>query len=62
MGTVAETRYMYAHREIRTFLLENTDTLVQDDSGIPVSFFTPEGWELRLFGSYPGPISLFKER
>jgi len=45
---------------IRGFLLENTGTLVQDDSGIPVSFFTPEVWQMRYFGAYPGPISLFK--
>jgi hypothetical protein len=46
---------------IRSFLLENSSTLVQDDSGIPCSFFTPEAWRLRFFGSYPGPIALFKE-
>jgi len=45
---------------VRAFLLENTTTLVQDDSGIPVSFFTPEAWQMRYFGSYPGPIALFK--
>jgi hypothetical protein len=46
---------------IRGFLLENSRTLVQDDSGIPCSFFTPEAWRLQFFGSYPGPIPLFKE-
>ncbi len=46
---------------IREFLLANTATLVQDDSGIPVSHFTPEAWQLRLFGSYAGPIALFKK-
>lgn len=45
---------------VRGFLLDNTTTLVQDDSGIPYSFFTPDTWQLRLFGSYPGPIPLFK--
>ena len=45
---------------VRSFLLENADTLVQDDSGIPVSFFKPDTWQLRVFGHYPGPISLFK--
>jgi hypothetical protein len=47
---------------IRTFLLENTRTLVQDDSGIPFAYFTPDTWQLRVFGSYPGPIPLFKNR
>ena len=45
---------------IRGFLLENSSTLVQDDSGIPVSFFTPDAWQMHYFGSYPGPIALFK--
>ncbi|KAB2639101.1 MAG: hypothetical protein DVB26_07230 [Verrucomicrobia bacterium] len=45
---------------IRGFLLENATTLVQDDSGIPLSFFAPEVWQMRYFGAYPGPISLFK--
>lgn len=46
---------------VRSFLLENSTTLVQDDSGIPCSFFTPEAFRLQFFGSYPGPIALFKE-
>lgn len=46
---------------IRDFLLENTNTLIQDDSGIPCSFFTPETWSMSFFGRYPGPIPLFKE-
>ena len=45
---------------VRSFLLENADTLVQDDSGIPVSFFKSDTWQVRVFGHYPGPISLFK--
>lgn len=46
--------------KIRSFLLEHSTTLVQDDSGVPCSHFTPEAWQLRFFGSYPGPIPLFK--
>ena len=45
---------------IRGFLLENSGTLVQDDSGIPCSYFTEDTWQMRFFGHYPGPISLFK--
>jgi hypothetical protein len=43
----------------RTFLLERSQTLVQDDSGIPVRWFNPDQWHLRVFGSYPGPIPMF---
>lgn len=46
---------------VRDFLLENTNTLIQDDSGIPCSYFTPETWRMSFFGNYPGPIPLFKE-
>jgi len=46
---------------VRDFLLENTHTLIQDDSGIPCSFFTPEIWNMTFFGSYPGPIAIFKQ-
>jgi hypothetical protein len=45
---------------IRSFLLENSITLVQDDSGIPCSYFTPDAWQMRFFGRYPGPIPLFR--
>lgn len=44
---------------VRTFLLEHSATIVQDDSGIPVTYFKPQDWQLRAFGSYPGPISIF---
>jgi hypothetical protein len=44
---------------IRGFLLENTVTLVQDDSGIPCSYFPTEDWRMRFYGSYQRPISLF---
>jgi hypothetical protein len=35
--------------------------IVQDDSGIPVKDFNPARWAMRYFGSYPGPIDLFKQ-
>ncbi len=45
----------------RDFLLTHSTTIVQDDSGIPVSFFDPARWAVRYVGSYPGPIELFKQ-
>ncbi len=36
--------------------------MVQDDSGIPAAYFKPEDWQLRAFGSYPGPIRVFRNR
>ena len=45
---------------VRNFLLQNSVAILQDDSGIPVHFFTPDKWTLRFFGIYTGPIELFK--
>ncbi|HEV3209917.1 MAG TPA: hypothetical protein VGY91_06595 [Chthoniobacterales bacterium] len=45
---------------IRNFLLQNSASVLQDDSGIPVRYFTPDKWNLRFFGAYTGPIDLFK--
>jgi hypothetical protein len=46
---------------IKEFLLNQSRAIVQDDSGIPVSAFDPARWSLRFFGSYAGPIDLFKQ-
>jgi hypothetical protein len=46
---------------IRNFILEHSNRIVQDDSGIPLAYFDPNKWRLRLFGTYLGPIDLFKQ-
>lgn len=46
---------------VRAFLLENSAMIVQDDSGVPFGFFAPDKWQVRFFGSYPGPIPIFKK-
>ena len=46
---------------IRNFILEHSNRIVQDDSGIPLAYFDPNKWNLRLFGVYLGPIDLFKQ-
>jgi hypothetical protein len=38
--------------EARDFLLQNTRTILQDDTGIPFRFFDPKQWEVRLHGAY----------
>jgi hypothetical protein len=45
---------------VRTLLLNVSASIVEDDSGIPVRYLSPDRWTLRLFGSYVGPIELFK--
>ena len=46
---------------VRNFLLQNSTAILQDDSGIPVRYFTPDRWTLRFFGVYTAPIDLFKK-
>jgi hypothetical protein len=46
---------------VRDFLLTHSKAIVQDDSGIPIAAFDPAKWLLRFFGSYAGPIDLFKQ-
>ena len=46
---------------IRNFILDHSNLIVQDDSGIPLANFNREKWNLRLFGTYLGPIELFKQ-
>ena len=45
----------------RNHLLRVSASILQDDSGIPVRYFTPGNWTLRFFGSYNGPINLFRK-
>ena len=45
----------------RDFLLSSSDAIVQDDSGIPIRHFDLAKWNLRLFGTYPGPIEIFQK-
>lgn len=46
---------------IRNFLLDYSSTIVQDDSGIPLPYFNRDKWNIRLFGTYAGPIATFKQ-
>ena len=45
---------------VRNYLLGVSASILQDDSGIPLRYCTPEKWTLRFFGNYTGPINLFK--
>jgi hypothetical protein len=44
---------------IRNFLLANSATIIQDDSGIPLAYYNPKKWRLFPFGRYAGPIDKF---
>lgn len=46
---------------IRGFLLEQSDLIVQDDTGIPLRDFEPGKWNVQIYGNYLGPIDIFKQ-
>jgi hypothetical protein len=46
---------------IRNFLLDQSDLIVEDDSGIPYKDFNPAQWQVRLYGNYQAPIDIFKQ-
>lgn len=50
------------YADLRDFILKQSALVLQDDSGIPISYFDPLKWELQPFGNYVGPIPLFRNR
>ena len=47
---------------VREFLLANSSTIIQDDSGIPLGYYGAKKWRLFPFGRYAGPISEFPNK
>jgi hypothetical protein len=47
---------------VRNFILANSATIVQDDSGIPLGYYSAKQWRFLPFGRYAGPISEFPSR
>lgn len=46
---------------IRNFLLSHSAVIIQDDTGIPYRFFDPGRWNVKLYGTYRGPIDMFQK-
>ena len=44
---------------IRQFILEQSLSVLQTDSAIPLKHFSPEVWHLNFYGTYTGPILRF---
>jgi hypothetical protein len=47
---------------VREFLLAKSATIIQDDSGIPLAYYSPKKWRFFPFGRYAGPIAEFPGR
>ncbi|MDP2410907.1 MAG: hypothetical protein Q8M26_11550 [Pseudolabrys sp.] len=46
--------------QVRDFLLRNSATLLQDDTGVPLRLLDAAKWELSPFGRYLTPIPVFE--
>lgn len=47
---------------VRDFVVQHSNTVVQDDSGIPIAYLKADAWQLSPFGKYLGPIAIFPGR
>ena len=47
---------------VRGFILANSATIIQDDSGVPLAYYDPKKWRFFPFGRYAGPIDEFPGR
>ena len=47
---------------VRDYLLANSATIIQDDSGIPLVYYNTRKWRFFPFGRYNGPIAEFPGR
>lgn len=47
---------------VRDFVVANTATLVQDDSGVPLRFLDETDWRITAFGRYLTPIGIFPRK
>jgi hypothetical protein len=44
---------------VRSFLLDRSATILEDDSGIPLAYFDAKQWRLQPFGHYLHPLGIF---
>lgn len=47
---------------VRDFIVANSATLVQDDSGVPLRFLDDKSWRITAFGRYLRPIGIFSAK
>jgi hypothetical protein len=48
--------------KIRAAILKSSNSIVQDDSGVPLRYFPAKKWNVAFHGIYEQPIALFKHR
>ncbi|CCD98721.1 hypothetical protein [Bradyrhizobium sp. STM 3809] len=53
--------HMGSFSQVRSWLLRNSATIIQDDSGIPLASYDTRAWRFFPFGRYSGPIDKFPD-
>ncbi|MBT9394626.1 hypothetical protein KLP40_15755 [Hymenobacter sp. NST-14] len=48
--------------KVRNLVLERSNYLLQDDSGIAMKYFKPTDWQFTYYGTYKRPINLFAKQ
>ena len=48
--------------KFRTFILNKSKLVLQEDSGIPYKFFPKEKWGIKLYGKYVNPYRIFTDK
>ncbi|MFD2783907.1 hypothetical protein [Hymenobacter rubripertinctus] len=48
--------------KVRNLVLERSNYVLQDDSGIAMKYFTPTNWQFTYYGTYKRPINLFAKQ
>ncbi|WP_426490259.1 hypothetical protein [Hymenobacter sp. 102] len=48
--------------KVRNLILERSNYLLQDDSGIAMKYFKPADWQFTYYGTYKRPINLFAKQ
>ena len=48
--------------KVRNLVLERSNYLLQDDSGIAMKYFPPSAWQFTYYGTYKRPINLFAKQ
>ena len=54
--------YYDSFSQIKDTILSQSSYLLQDDSGMPLSSFNNNQWDLEFYGNYTTPIALFGNR
>ncbi|NET61518.1 MAG: hypothetical protein F6K47_36975 [Symploca sp. SIO2E6] len=54
--------YRDSFSQIRDLILDQSNHLLQDDSGMPIKYVDEEKWDITYYGNYTSPIGLFAER